>query len=181
MKSSMMKLAPALAAMVVCGSAVAAGNPPPPSPGKQATFAVTAVVPMQCVVGNTTEMKFGRLNMLSAVGGISSADSTATATFDATCTNGTVTPELRFTSLNGGANGFQMLGGANSTDILTYSLADSSGTALTAGTPAAFPGFDADGTVKTLTVAGRIVAADKIGKTVGDYSDTVKIEITWAL
>lgn len=141
------------------------------------TFAVSATIAAQCVVGNTTSMAFGGLRMLNrATGGLDPESDYAEATFDAACTNGTNAPTLKFASQNGGT-AFKLMGGMNS-DLITYSLeVDSSGTtiAIAHDTFAAFPGFAADGSVKSLSVTGLIVAADKAGKTIGTYSDTVTI------
>ena len=54
---------------------------------------------------------------------------------------------------------------------------DASGTAISHDTLAAFTGFTADGTVKSLSVTGKIAAADKNSKPVGVYTDTVTITV----
>ncbi|WP_048439430.1 spore coat protein U domain-containing protein [Caenimonas sp. SL110] len=171
MKSSMTKLAIALAAMVVGGSAAAGPV--------TTTFTVTASVGSECVIGNPTNMAFGALKMLDGVsGGLNEEDNVATATFDATCTNGTALPKLQFSSANG-VGTFKMKGGI-SDDLMSYSLyTGGEPEQITHDTAAAFPGFEADGTVKTLTVSGRLTAGDKASKTIGAYTDTVTITATF--
>ncbi len=174
MNSRMTKLMMAIGAMAVAGGAVAVND--------SATFTVGASVANECVVGNTTNMTFGALSMLdTTTGGRTTADTLATATFDATCTNGTPSPTLKFASTNGGGSAFKMktgAGGAN--ELIAYDLTvgtSATGTAIAHNAAAAFTGFDADGIVKSLTVAGNITAAAKVNAKVGTYADTVTITV----
>ena len=172
MNFKMTKLGLAIAAIATAGAAFAAND--------DATFEVSASIASQCVVGNTTNMGFGALTMLdTTTGGRSTAKNNATATFDATCTNGTVAPTLKFASANGGGSAFKMMGGTG-TDLITYTLYEGSadsGTLIAHNSLAAFTGFDADGAVKSLSVTGKVLAADKDGKPIGAYSDTVTITV----
>ncbi|HSV46544.1 MAG TPA: spore coat protein U domain-containing protein, partial [Ramlibacter sp.] len=140
----------------------------------------TANVASQCVVGNTIAMAFGDLTMLDASTGTrSTAKNNATASFNATCTNGTLLPTLKFASANGGGSAFKMLGGTGS-DLITYTLyegATDSGTSIAHNTLAAFGGFVADGAVKSLSVTGKVLDTDKNGKPIGGYADVVTITV----
>src|SRR4051794_37058310 len=112
--SKLSKLAVAIGATLVAASVYAAND--------TATFNVTSSIASECVVGNTTNMVFGNLSMLNATsGGLSTAKNNATASFDATCTNGTLLPTLKFASTNGGGSAFKMQGGTGS-DLITYTL-----------------------------------------------------------
>ncbi|MES2786895.1 MAG: spore coat protein U domain-containing protein [Pseudomonadota bacterium] len=159
-------------AFAVCGSAFAADD--------SATFGVSASIAAQCVVGNTTAMAFEPLSMLNSVtGGLSAADDTATATFDATCTNGSGTPNLTFTSANGDG-AFALMGGDGSgNDLIAYSLYEGASTSIGIGhdTPVTFADFAANGVVKAMTVTGKIAPGAKNGKPVGTYNDTVTITV----
>ena len=170
MSKRMNQLAAFMAAMAATGTVWAAND--------DATFGVSANIASQCVVGNTSAMAFGTLDMLNAAnGGLSTAKNNATAQFDATCTNGTGSPTLKFASENGGGTAFKL---KNGSDLITYTLyegATDGGTAIAHNAHASFGGFDADGTVKSLQVTGRILDTDKNGKPIGAYSDTVTITV----
>jgi spore coat protein U-like protein len=170
------KLVLAIGAMTMTSGAMAVDD--------TATFDATASIVSQCVVGNTTNMAFGSLTMLdSATGGLSTAKNNASATFDATCTNGGSAPTLKFVSTNGGGSAFGMLNQtAAATEVIAYTLyegATDAGTAIAHSTAAAFTGFAADGVVKNLTVTGKVLAADKNGMPIACYSDTVTITATF--
>lgn len=144
------------------------------------TFDATASVTGQCVVSTTQGMVFGALTMLdAATGRLSTEKNNATATFDATCTNGGSAPNLKFTSANGGGAAFGM---ASATDVIAYTLFEGvtdSGTSIAHAVDALFTGFVADGTVKSLSVTGKVLPADKDGKPIANYSDTVTITATF--
>lgn len=166
----MRKFALAISALATAGSAMAVN-----------TFDATASITGQCVVSTTQGMVFGALTMLDATTGqLSTAKDNATATFDATCTNGGSAPTLKFTSANGGGSAFGMKSPA--TDVIAYTLFEGNtdgGTSIAHGVDAAFTGFVADGTVKSLSVTGKVVPADKNGKPIANYSDTVTITATF--
>ncbi len=172
MNTKMSKLALAIGALVMVGGAIAAND--------NATFTASASIASECVVGNTANMGFGALTMLdTGSGGLSTAKNNATATFDATCTNGTLLPTLQFASTNGGGSAFKMLGGTGAA-LITYTLyegATDAGTSIAHNTAAAYTGLAADGTVKSLSVTGKVMAADKNGKPIGAYTDTVTITV----
>lgn len=171
MNRKMTKLMMAVGAMALAGSAMAVND--------SATFGVSASIASECVVGNTTSMAFGALTMLNATsGGLSTAKNNATATFDATCTNGTLLPTLQFASTNGGS-AFKMMGGTGA-DLITYTLYEGTtdvGTAIAHNVAAAYTGLAADGTMKSLSVTGKVINTDKNGKPIGAYSDTVTITV----
>lgn len=172
MNTKMKKLALALGAMALAGGAMADND--------NATFIASANIASECVVGNTSAMAFGALTMLDASsGGRSADDNTKTATFDATCTNGTLLPTLKFVSTNGGGSAFKMKHGT-AADLITYTLYEGttdSGTSIADATAAAYTGLTADGAVKNLSVTGKVAAVDKNGKPIGAYSDTVTITV----
>jgi spore coat protein U-like protein len=149
------------------------------------TFDTTASISGQCVVSTTQGMVFGGLSMLdAATGGLSTEYDKATANFDATCTNGGSAPTLKFTSLNGGT-AFGMLDQtASGTEVILYTLYEGttvSGTAVAHAVDAAFTGFTATGTVKHLSVTGKVLPGDKNGKPIANYADTVTITATFVL
>jgi spore coat protein U-like protein len=145
-----------------------------------ATMGVTASITDQCSVGNTVALDFGPLSMLSngAQSGNASA-STSGGTFDAICTNGTTTPKLKFASANSSGTDFRLVGD-DGTHIV-YTLAESGGTAIAYNTAAAFSGFDADGTTKSLAITGSIAASEKAGKAKQAYTDTITITSTYGI
>lgn len=171
MKFGMNKFALAIAAIAVAGPALAVND--------DATFGVSATIASECVVGNTTNMAFGDLAMLSsATAGLSTGRNNATATFDAACTNGTGAPTLQFASANGGGTAFSLKNAG--ADLIAYTLyegATDAGTPVAHNAAAAFTGFTADGAVKSLSVTGQVLAADKNGKPKGAYADTVTITV----
>jgi spore coat protein U-like protein len=171
--TKMSKLALAIGTVVMAGGVMAAN-----------TLDATASITGQCVVSTTQGMAFGGLTMLDATTGrLSTAKNNATATFDATCTNGGSAPTLKFTSTNGGGSAFGMLNQTTlATDVIAYTLfegASDSGTSIAHAIDAAFTGFDADGTVKSLSVTGKVLPTDKNGKPIAMYSDTVTITATF--
>lgn len=187
MKSSMTKLATALAAMVACGSAMAGGVGVVGGgagvgglggiTGLTTSFNVEATVAPGCVVGSATTMSFGTLKMLDTdTGGLSANTDTATADFNATCTNGTLAPQLKFTSQNSTGTGFRMIG---DTDVMSYSLRDNNGTPIAHDTFAQFADLVANGTLQKLSVTGVIAPSDKAAKAIGTYGDTVTIAVTF--
>ena len=174
MNTKMSKLALAIGALVMAGGAWATND--------SATFDSTAAVASQCVVGNTSAMDFGTLVMLDATtGGLDTGKANGTGGFDATCTNGTALQTLKFASLNGGGSAFKMKTGSGGlNELIAYTLyegAADTGTAIAHNTLAAFTGFDADGTVKSLQVTGKVLPAAKNSAKVGSYSDTVTITV----
>ena len=90
-------------------------------------------------------------------------------------------PTLKFASRDGGGSAFKMKTGAGGeNELIAYDLTVgtlATGTAIAHNTSAAFTGFDADGAVKSLTVAGNITAAAKVNAKVGTYADQVTITV----
>lgn len=167
MTSKMTKLMIALGTMTLAGAAMAAGE--------SATMGVAASIASQCSVGNVVPLRFGEIEMLGTGTRTSSdSESTGGGTFDAICTNGTQAPKFKFTSANTWYNDYRLVG-ADGTTHITYTLATSGNTAIVYGTAAAFSGFEANGSVVSLRIKGAIAAADKQGKAVQEYSDTITI------
>ena len=69
---------------------------------------------------------------------------------------------------------------ANILELITYTLTEGatvSGAAIAHNANAAYTGFTADGSVKSLSVTGNIAAAAKVNAKVGTYADTVTITV----
>lgn len=162
------KLALAMGSLMLVGGAMAADS------GTGSVVASAQINP-ECAVGNATALDFSALTMLTAAGAQVSASSTSSGgTFDAICTNGTNSPKLRFTSANSAGSDFRLLG-ADATTFISYTLAESGGTAISHGSDAAFTGLAADGTTKSLRVVGTVTAAAKSAKLIQLYADTITI------
>jgi spore coat protein U-like protein len=174
MKTKFNKMAFALAAALLSAGAFATDS-------GSATMGVTASIADECSVGNTVILDFGQLSMLSNGAQSSSASiSVSGGTFDAICTNGTTTPKLKFASANTSGTDFRLKGADGSTYIV-YTLAESGGTAIAYDTAAAFTGFSADGTTKSLAITSSIAATEKAGKAKQAYSDTITITSTYGI
>lgn len=156
------KFAVAVAIVAISGAASATDS-------GTGTLGVSASIIPECHVAQNTAIDFGGLHALSGL------DENATGSIDAICTNGTTQPTFSYSSANGA---FQLKGGTTATDVIAYSLyqdINSTGTAVTYNSPAAYPGFTADGTTKTLNLTAHIIAADKTGKSVQAYTDTITV------
>lgn len=165
MTNKMTKLIITLGAMTVAGAALA----------QSATMGASAGIASECAVGNIVNLQFGDIQMLSTGAPSSSAsESTGGGTFDAICTNGTPQPKFRFTSANTWFNDYRLIG-TDGTTYINYTLATSGNTAIAYGTPTEFAGFVANGSAASLRIKGSIAAADKQGKAVQQYSDTITI------
>ncbi|MEJ8839997.1 spore coat protein U domain-containing protein [Ramlibacter sp. AN1133] len=170
----MSKLAAACAAALLSVGAFATDS-------GSGTMGVTASIAEECSVGNTVTLDFGQLSMLSN-GAASSAPSASVAggTLDAICTSGTTTPKLKFSSANSNGTDFRLVG-ADATTYIVYTLAESGGAAIAYNTAASFTGFAADGSTKSLAIAGSIAATEKTGKAKQAYSDTITITSTYGI
>jgi spore coat protein U-like protein len=160
------RLAVALAAVMVSSAAWADG-----------TVGVSAAVAPECAVTQDADIAFGNLQMLNGVAA-STTDSVGAGGMKAICTNGTTSPKFTFTSANSSGTDFRLIGGTDATVFIKYSLhsgTDASAAALPYNSATAYPGFNADGTLQTLPLSGKILAADKQGKKVQAYSDTITV------
>jgi spore coat protein U-like protein len=174
MKMKFKKMAVAVAAVLLSAGAFATDS-------GSATMGVTASITDECSVGNTVTLDFGQLSMLSNGAQSSSASASASGgTFDAICTNGTTTPKLKFASANTSGTDFRLVG-ADGTTYIVYTLAESGGTAIAYDTAATFTNFTADGTTKSLAIAGSVAASEKAGKAKQAYSDTITITSTYGI
>lgn len=177
MKLNFNKVAIALAASVMSAGAFAGGGDGSPS----ATMGVTATISPECSVGNTTTLAFGILSMLSNGAQSTAISESSGGTFDAICTSGTSTPQLKFTSLNTSGSDFRLVG-TDTTTYIVYTLKEGSGgTAIAHDTAASFTGFTADGTTKSLAVKGTISASEKHEKAQQGYTDTITITSSYSL
>ncbi len=171
MTSKMTKLMIALGALTVAGAAMA----------QSATMGTAASIASECSVGNVVNLQFGDIQMLTTgAPSTSASESTGGGTFDAICTNGTPAPKFRFTSANTWFNDYRLMG-ADGTTYIAYTLATSSNAAIAYGTPTTFSGFEANGSTQSLRIKGSIAAADKLGKVVQQYSDTITITASFGL
>jgi spore coat protein U-like protein len=177
MNANMNKLALAIGAMVVAAGAMAANS-------GSTTMGANAAIVDACSVGNIGALQFGNLAMLTAGAQSGTASgSTGGGSFDAICTNNTLnTPKLKFTSANTLTSTFRLMG-ADTSSFIVYTLKESGvgGLDITYGTDAAFTGFGADGTVKSLAIVGSIAYDEKAGKKVQSYSDTITIQSSYNL
>lgn len=165
MTSKMTKLMIVLGGVTVAGAAMA----------QSATMGASASIASECSVGNMVSLGFGDIQMLTEGAPSSTAsESTGGGTFDAICTNGTPAPKFRFTSANTWFNDYRLVG-ADGTTFVNYTIATSGNTAITYGTPTTFDGFVANGSAVSLRIKGSIAAADKQGKLVQQYSDTITV------
>jgi spore coat protein U-like protein len=108
----------------------------------------------------------------------STTDSVAAGSMKAICTNGSGSPTFTFSSANGSGTDFRLIGSTDATVFIKYSLhPDTSGaaSAFSHSVAAAYPGFSPDGTLKTLDLAGKILAAEKAGKKIQAYTDTITV------
>lgn len=176
MKTKISKFAIAIAAAMLCAGAFAA-----PTASGSGTMGVTASIGDECSVGSAVVLGFGQLAMLAngATSTVASASQSG-GTFDAICTNGTSTPQLKFSSANTSGTDFRLVG-ADTTTYIVYTLAESGGTAIAYNTAAGFTGFSADGSAKSLAIVGAIAASEKTGKAKQAYSDTITITSTYGI
>lgn len=169
MNTKFSKLALAIGALVMAGGAWAVDD--------TSTIGVSATVEAACSVGAGTAIGLSSLVMITADGTTSTADSVATNTFPAICTNGTTLPKFAYSSANDASGVFQLKGATKATEFIAYTLhQDATGTlAAVAATAIAHPDFTANGVSQTLSLAAKIVPTAKNGKLVQAYSDTVTI------
>lgn len=165
------KVAFVVAAALTAGAACAAQTD-----SGTGTLNVTATIAPECAVGENAPIAFGTLSMLSGTGQ-NTSDSTGTGAIDAICTNGAPTPQFRYTSANSSGTDFRLVGG-DATTFIPYSLyqsGDSTAAPVTYNTDAAHPDFTATGASEVLNMSARILAADRNGKPMQTYSDTITI------
>jgi spore coat protein U-like protein len=143
------------------------------------TLDVSASIAPECAVAQTLAINFGNLTMLNgATAQQSAAANVHTGTIDAICTNGTPNPTFQYESANTTGANFQLIGGTDASQFIAYSVhQDATGAtaAVTYNTAAAYPGFVADGTTKSLSITAKILPAAKNGKLVQAYSDVITI------
>jgi spore coat protein U-like protein len=169
------KLALALGALVMAGSAVAATD--------TATMGSTASIAAECAVADGTTLAFTKLDMLNFGSATqSTVDSTIAGTFNAICTNGATAPTFTYTSLNGGTADFHLKGQTIAGETIAYTLyqsTDSLASPVTINTPISQTTFVIDGTTKSLPLSAKILASAKNGKQVQSYADTITITVNY--
>lgn len=144
------------------------------------SFNVTANVAQGCLIAVKTHMAFGTLDVISAAGAQSNA------TFDVTCTNGSGAVSLTFGSANGAApppaSTFKMINGTGDTTAkrIVYELYTAEAALIAIDTVTPFAALLADGTVRTLTITGKISSAAMAGALAGAYTDVVTMTATYA-
>lgn len=160
----------AISTLATAGSALAASD--------SSTLSVGASVNNTCAIGRG-HLDFGDVSLLVTSGaGIRSsmAAKQAFQTVPVICTNGataTVTGDL---GLYASGSLRQMASGS---DRLTYQLyADSALTTVLDTTTGSIP-YTGNGNVQTVTIYGRVLAADMISAKKGGYEDTVALTITY--
>lgn len=144
---------------------------------------VTAAINPECAVTQNSAIAIGKLDMLS--GGLqSTGENVGTGSFNAICTNGTPNPQFKYTSGNGAGNAFHLAGVDDASQLIAYSLhqdTTGAGTAVAYDTPVSNAGFSADGVSHVLDVAAKILPADKNGKKVQAYTDTITITASFGI
>jgi spore coat protein U-like protein len=172
------KLALAIAAIAIAGAAGAADS-------NTGTLAVSATVAAECAVAETAPLAFANLAMLNiATATQNVADSIAAGTVNAICTNGTTLPKFKYASANVLTGAFRLKGGTVATDFIAYTVHQDSTATLAAvahSTLIAHPDFSADGTTKSLNLSAKIVPAEKNGKSVQAYTDTITITTSFGV
>jgi spore coat protein U-like protein len=167
------KAAMALAVVVISGAAQATDS-------GSGQLNVSASIAPECTVAQNVAINFSNLRMLNGAAQ-SSTDDIANGSVNAICTNGTPSPQFRYTSAN---NAFQLKGGSDASQLISYSLYQNdtaTGSPVSYNTDVAHPDFVADGTVKMLNLSARIIPADKNGKPVQAYSDTITVTTSFTL
>jgi spore coat protein U-like protein len=175
-KLNLKKLALAIGAMALAGSAMAAND--------TSTTLTTATISPACAVANGNGLAFSELIMLDFdLATNSSLASPAAGTFQAICTNGTATPTFSYVSGNSTGTDF-VLKGADTTTTIVYSLYgtnNQSGDVIVGGAATAHSEFTSTGLPQTLNLSAKIIAADRNAKPIQAYSDTITITANYAL
>jgi spore coat protein U-like protein len=148
------------------------------------SLSVAATISPECAVAQNGGLSITKLTMLDTTNAAqdTTTNDTATGSLHAICTNGTQTPMLRFSSANeGGTTNFRLVG-TDGTTFIVYTLWEgltSSGTQIAHNTDAAFTGFSADGTQKTLNLSMKVTAAARATAGIQAYSDTITVTTSY--
>jgi hypothetical protein len=147
------------------------------------SLSVSATISPECAVAQNVALSIPKLTMLNTTTAAqdTTTDDKAAGSLHAICTNGTQTPQFRFDSANASGGNFR-LKGADGTTYIVYTLWEgttSSGTAIAPATDAAYTGFSADGTQKTLDISMKVAASDRAGAGIQAYSDTITVTTSY--
>jgi hypothetical protein len=147
------------------------------------SLSVSTTISPECAVAENVALSITKLTMLNTTTAAqdTTTDDKAAGSLHAICTNNTPTPQLRFDSANVSGSDFR-LKGADGTTYIIYTLWEgttSSGTQITPATNAAFTGFAADGTQKTLDLSMKVAATDRAGAGIQAYSDTITVTTSY--
>ena len=167
------KAALALTVLVISGAACADDS-------GTGQLNVSATIAPECTVAQNVAINFSTLHLLDGAGQ-STADEVAAGSVNAICTNGTPSPMFRYSSAN---SAFKLVGQSDNTKEIAYSLYqtnDATGTAVTYDQAVAHPDFVANGSVNTLNLSARIAYADKAGKSIQTYNDTITVTTSFTL
>jgi spore coat protein U-like protein len=167
------KVALALTVVLISGAACADDS-------GSGQLSVSATIAPECTVAQNVAINFSTLHLLDGAA-LSTADDVATGSINAICTNGTSSPMFRYSSAN---TAFKLVGQSDNTKEIIYALyqnTDATGTAVTYDQAVAHPDFSPNGAVNTLNLSARILAADKAGKAIQAYSDTITVTTSFTL
>ncbi|MGZ5201398.1 MAG: spore coat protein U domain-containing protein [Telluria sp.] len=147
------------------------------------TLSVTTAISPECAVAQKTALNIPQLTMLntSTAAQDTTTDDKAAGALNAICTNGTQTPQFRFSSANTSGSDFRLVG-TDATTFIVYTLwegATASGTQIAHNTNAAFGTFTADGTQQVLNLSMKVAGADRAGASIQNYSDTITVTTSY--
>lgn len=162
------KLVLAIGAMIVASGAMAATD--------SANLTVGASVSNACSIG-AGALNFGDLTLLvnGGLGTTGTAAGTASQTVPVVCTNGASAAVTAGLGLNAAVAVRKMISGS---DLLTYELYTTADrdTILNSSNSISYTGT---GSAQTVTIYGKVTAADMISAKKGTYADTVALTITY--
>lgn len=172
------KLALAIAAMVMAGSAMAATTT------DTANLTVSATVENACAI-SAGALAFGTMKLgvnagAGTLGTQSDKNGDTGGSISVVCTTGASATITAGMGLNGGGTARVMKSAAN--DLLAYELYTDSGRGTVLGTPSSGTGISYTGTgsaTTTTDIFGRILGANIAAAPAGTYADTVAMVITY--
>ena len=173
------KVALGFAAMLAFGAAQAGQTD-----SNSGSLSVAATISPECAVAQNAALSITKLTMLNTTTAAqdTTTNDVAAGSLHAICTNGTQTPMFRFSSANeGGTTNFRLVG-ADATTFIVYTLWEGttgSGTQIAHNTDAAFTGFSADGTQKTLNLSMKVTPTARAGAGIQAYSDTITVTTSY--
>lgn len=148
------------------------------------TFNVTATVAAACSLGTVSNVAFGTYDPTSAIG---ATNGEANTSIGVTCTSGTTYTVTLNYGANGGTSADRfMKGGASGTALIGYNLYVDNAYAnvwqdaadCTSSTNCVYQAT-ASGVAQSYTVYGKIDSTQATAPTVGSYSDTITVTVSY--